>query len=183
MDKFGIELALETLREAKMTWQQAFRDFSQAYEKAVLRLIHEAMINNLSVEQFALWSGLTPKRVRFIMRRNGLDPKRGSRFLANAAAIALQRNAELMGIEPNQIDLMSPLAYLPGGDQLRRAHESEAVKGVKDVDVELDEDLLMACVKVFQFEWHKSDEVGHVNHRTEEAMRAVFEFMAEDHEA
>lgn len=135
MDRFGVQLALENLSEAMWMWKRSFIDFRAAYEKAMTRLLHEAMINQMSAEQFAKFSGMTVKSVRMLMRRSGFDPKKGRRFLSDAAATALQRNAELMGIDPLKVDLTSPLAYLPGGSQLQRAYDSEAVRGVKDEEI------------------------------------------------
>lgn len=133
MDRFGVQLALETLREVEAEWKAAFAKFTEQYKKAMTRLMFEAMANGMSIEQFAAESGATPAYVRALMRKKGLDPKRGRRFLAHAAAEALKQNAEALGIEPNQMDLRSPLAYLPGGSAIREQLDSEAVKGVKEV--------------------------------------------------
>lgn len=133
MDRFGVQLALETMAEASLEWKQAYKKFSEEFDKVMTRLMFEGMANGMSIEQFAEASGMTPKGVRFLMRRKGLDPKRGKRFLSHAAATALAENAELLGIEPNQMDLRSPLAYLPMGSQLRDALDSDAVRGVSEL--------------------------------------------------
>jgi hypothetical protein len=88
----------------------------------------------MSVEQIAKAANMTPKAVRMHMRRQGLDPKHGKRALAHAAAEALRTNAALLGVDPLDIDLSSPLAYLPGGSKIQTLMQSEAVKGVKDVE-------------------------------------------------
>lgn len=133
MDRFGVQLALETMNEAAAEWKSAFKKFSEEFEKVMTRLMFEGMANGMSVEQFAQASGMTPKAVRGLMRKKGLDPKRGKRFLSHAAAEALAENAALLGIEPNQMDLRSPLAYLPMGSQLRDKLDSEAVRGVSEL--------------------------------------------------
>lgn len=134
MDRFGLRLALENINEQAEKWKKAYREFGRAFERALVKCMYEAIANGMSIEQFAKESGLTTKAVRRLMRNNGLDPKNGKSFLAHAAAEALQQNAELLGIDPLQMDLTSPLAYLPMGSDLREALLSEAVKKGADLD-------------------------------------------------
>lgn len=136
MKQFEVQLAFEELRSQFDKWKKAFNDVAREFDKIMTRLIHEAVANRMSVEQIASATGLSPKVVRMKMRRMGFDPKRGRGPLAHAAAEALRTNAELLGVDPLDIDLTSPLAYLPGGSQLQAAAQSEAVKGVKDVQCE-----------------------------------------------
>jgi hypothetical protein len=71
------------------------------------------------------------------MRNSGLDPRQGKSLLAKTAAEHLQENAALMGIEPHEMDLMSPLAYLPMGQELRAILEtSERPTELPDEPVE-----------------------------------------------
>lgn len=134
MDRMALLFAFETLANAMEEWKKAYAKFSADFERGLVKCMYAAMMNGMSIEQFADGLGMTPKTVRALMRKHGLDPKKGKRFLSDAAAKALQENAELLGIDPVHMDLTSPLAYLPMGSDLRASLESEAVKGVKDVD-------------------------------------------------
>jgi hypothetical protein len=131
---FDVQIALEGIAEARAKWDMAFRKFNADVEYLMARLLNEAAVNHMSVEQVAKASGLPAKRVRALMRDHGLNPKQGKRLLANHAATALTENAALLGIEPHEMDLTSPLAYLPMGSDLRRILETEAGKGVKEED-------------------------------------------------
>ena len=133
MDRFGVQLTLESLREAAEEWKAAYKKFGDELARCYTRMIYEAIASGMSVEQFAVYSGMTPKAVRTLMRKQGLDPKKGKRFLSHSAAEALRENAELLGIQPNEMDLRSPLAYLPMGSQLRAQLDSDEVKGVKEL--------------------------------------------------
>lgn len=119
MEKFGVQLNLEAVRDAKAAWDKARRQFDADVDYVMTRLLHEAAVNYMSAEQVAKASGLTVKKVRALMRGVGLNPRNSKRLLAAAAADALRDNAALLGIEPHEMDLMSPLAYLPMGSELR----------------------------------------------------------------
>lgn len=129
-----VELALNEVAEEKKKWAVAYQDFRRGCDHVLNRLIHEAIANWMSVEQIAKAAHMTPAAVRLHMRRQGLNPKHGRKALAHAAAEALRTNAALLGVDPLDMDLSSPLAYLPGGSQLQTKMQSEAVKGVKDLD-------------------------------------------------
>jgi hypothetical protein len=134
MRKFDVQIALEAVAEARHKWGAAQREFQTGMDKVLDRLIHEAVANFMSVEEFARYSGLSPKRVRDIMRRNHLTPKSGKTLLAKTAATALESNAALMGIAPHEMDLLSPLAYLPMGKQLKRELQNQTVSQVHELD-------------------------------------------------
>jgi DNA-binding transcriptional ArsR family regulator len=136
MKQFEVNLALKALGDEMKKWKVAYREAAAESEKILTRLIHEAIANRMSVEQIAEDIWLTPATVRMKMRRMGLDPKRGKTALAESAAKALRENADLLGVDPLDIDLTSPLAYLPMGSQLRQQLQSDAVKGVKDLPEE-----------------------------------------------
>lgn len=136
MKQFEVNLALKALGEEMKKWKVAYREAAAESEKILTRLIHEAIANRMSVEQIAEDIWLTPATVRMKMRRMGLDPKKGKTALAHAAAEALRTNAELLGVDPLDIDLTSPLAYLPMGSELRKKLQSDAVQGVKELDEE-----------------------------------------------
>jgi hypothetical protein len=124
VQKFDVQIALEGIAEAKTKWTRAFADFNAGVETAMTRLIHEAAANFMSAEEVAKHSGLTVKRVRILMRAAGLDPKHGKRLLSKNAATALAENAALLGIQPHEMDLTSPLAYLPMGSEMREFLET-----------------------------------------------------------
>jgi hypothetical protein len=120
MQKFDVMIALEKVAEMRTTWSTSKREFDEAINKIMARLLHEAARNYMSVEEVASASGLKKIQVRSMMRLNGLDPKTGKTLLAKHAAEALEKNAELLGVSVHDMDLMSPLAYLPMGDQLKQ---------------------------------------------------------------
>lgn len=134
MQKFDVQIALEGVRDARGKWSRAQREFQTNVDKVLNRLIHEAAACYMSVEEFAKASGLSPKRVRDIMRHNGLSPSSGKTLLAKQAAEALATNSALLGIAPHEMDLMSPLAYLPMGTEMRQALTDKTVSGVTEVD-------------------------------------------------
>jgi hypothetical protein len=133
MKMFDVQIALEGIAEARSKWDTALRKFNADVEFLMARLLNEAAVNHMSVEQVAKASGLTAKRVRVMMRAHGLDPKKGKRLLANHAAQALAENAALLGVEPHEMDLTSPLAYLPMGSDLKKFLETETSQGVKEL--------------------------------------------------
>jgi hypothetical protein len=133
MQKFDVQIALEGVAEARTKWLAAKAKFDSDVEYILLRLIREAAHNYMSAEEFAKYSGLSVKRVRVLMRAAGLDPKMGKRLLSKKAAEALAENSALLGIEPHQMDLMSPLAYLPMGEEMRRALQDKTVSQVTEL--------------------------------------------------
>ena len=150
MQKFDVLIALEGIAEARSKWRTAKREFDGSVNKMMGLLIHEAARNFMSAREVSAASGFTLIRVRALMREHGLDPKSGKRLLSEQAAKALRENAELMGIEPHQMDLMSPLAYLPMGEQMRKELRDKNVSQViscKDCGLPLtaEEDGLHEC--------------------------------------
>lgn len=115
--------------------QDAFRKqvaLAEDLDSARKRLIFEGIHNFMSVEQMAAELGLTPTRVRALMRKFGINPRLGRRTLADMASKALQSNAELLGIKPWQMDLTSPLAYLPAGGRLKQAVQEAGITRVTE---------------------------------------------------
>lgn len=131
MQKFEIELNLEAVCEAKRKAAAAQREFGLRINKAMTRLIHEAAAQRMSVAQVAKLSGFSTAQVKARMKAMNLNPTTGKTLLSKQAADVLASNAEIMGIEPREIDLMSPLAYLPAGSLLKDKAQS---KGVTDLD-------------------------------------------------
>jgi hypothetical protein len=120
MRKFDVVIALEKVAEMRSTWSASKRTFDESVNQIMTRLLHEAAQSYMSPEEVASACGLKVAQVRSMMRLNGLDPKKGKTLLAKTAAEALANNADLLGISVHDMDLMSPLAYLPMGDQMKR---------------------------------------------------------------
>lgn len=120
MKRNDVLAALARIAEGRRRWSDAQKEFNSGVEFVMKRLLHEAALNFMSVEDVATASGFTPKRVRLMMRLHGLDPRSGKKLLSRKAAESLLENSALLGIEPHEMDLTSPLAYLPAGSLLRR---------------------------------------------------------------
>lgn len=130
MKRLDVIALLEAVRDAKKEWTIARITFDSDVHAIMRRLLHEAAHNYMSPEDVAKASGFTTKRVRQMMRDIGLNPRDGKNLLNRKAAEALATNADLMGIEPRDMDLMSPLAYLPMGSVLKRQLQDRAVSQV-----------------------------------------------------
>jgi len=133
MKKFDVQIALEGVAEARKKWNTAKRDFDADLNKIMRTLLHEASANYMSPEEVARASGYKVAQVRSMMRLNGLNPRDGKRVLADSAAKALAENAELLGIPVHEMDLMSPLAYLPMGAQMRQELTDKTVARVTEL--------------------------------------------------
>lgn len=169
MDKFGVELAMNELRENKRAWLAAKRQFDRAWTDSFIRLMHAGIEAFMSVDQMSKASGMTRRWIRAQMRHEGLDPKRSKTALSKAAAAAVQENAALLGIRPQEINLMSPLAYLPMGSAMR---EELATQGTVDQPLTLPVPL-QELVGDFQCAWHGADKRGEVGSRSEAGVLAV----------
>jgi len=134
MKKADIIEALVSVRVAKAQWAVAQTKFNSDVEAVMSRLLHEAAVARMSDAEVANASGFTVKRVRMIMRAIGLNPRDGKNLLSAKAGEALANNAALLGIEPRDMDLMSPLAYLPMGEEMKRALQDKAVSKVVDLE-------------------------------------------------
>lgn len=134
MEKHDVQKSLAQIGLAERQWKQAQRKFNADVALMMKRLLHEAARNRMSVEEVARFSGMSPRRVRTLMRLHGLDPRSGKNLLAETAAKALNENAALLGVKPDEIDLMSPLAYLPMGEQMRRELQEKTVSKVVELD-------------------------------------------------
>lgn len=129
MDKMQVGTALAKVGEARRQWGQAQARFNAETEALMGRLLNEAAANKMSVEAVAEATGMTPTKTRALMRRHGLNPKTGRNLLAKQAAQTLAENAALLGVEPREFDLLSPLAYLPMGRELRGFLETNRMTG------------------------------------------------------
>lgn len=119
MDRQSVEEGLRKVAEARKEWALAQAKFNADIEDTLDVLLNEAAANRMSPEQIGRSLGKPPSRVRDLMRRHGLNPRDGKNVLAKQAAEALEHNAAVMGIDVTDIDLTSPLAYLPAGALLR----------------------------------------------------------------
>lgn len=142
MDKFEVVLHLESVAHARIEAGHAQKSFNADVEKVMARLLPEAAKNMMSVEEVGAAVNMTPSRVRRLMRDHGLNPRDGKRMLAAQAAETLATNAALLSVEPAEFDLMSPLAYLPMGSQLREFLETRV-----DVDEIIEEDPLREAAR------------------------------------
>lgn len=136
MNRFEIQSTLERIREARTKIAEANRDINTQAARSMRRLLFEAAMNRMSVDEVAKASGYTKVRIRAMMRKEGIDPRWSKTLLAAAAAEALAENAELLGIDPVDMDLMSPLAYLPAGERLRKSLDITAQRGVTELEDE-----------------------------------------------
>lgn len=154
MKMLDVQIALEDLRKAREQWAQARAEFQSGYEWVFTRLVHEGARNYMTVSQIAIALGVTPKAVRNKMRAIGLDPKAGKRMLSKTASHALLENAAIMGIEPAEMDLTSPLAYLPMGEQMRKQYQDRTLVRVTEepeVSGNITQDrLYQAIISVFE---------------------------------
>src|SRR6478609_7783918 len=107
MKMLEVDVMLNDLRVAREEWTRAHTEFKSGYEWTLTRLLHQAMINYMSVEQIASALRVGPAVVRRKMRDIGLNPRSGKRMLSKTANAALVENAAIMGIEPGEMDLTS----------------------------------------------------------------------------
>lgn len=135
MKKLEVFSYLNQIREAREARSKAVQDLSIAISEMMRLLIHEGLAQYMSPEQIAAESGHPVKYVRDLMRTMDLNPKSGRTVLSRKAAEALNTNAALMGIDPSDFDLTSPLAYLPMGSVLKRQLTEARTSQVDEAEV------------------------------------------------
>lgn len=133
MKREHIRATFEKINEAHEQWKTEQGKMRAEADRVLTRLLHECLAKRMSPEHIAEMSGWHVKDVRSAMRARGIDPKTGKGVLAKSSASALIDNANLLGIEPEQMDLTSPLAYLPMGESLREFLETNPVQPVQSV--------------------------------------------------
>lgn len=136
MKMLEIESMLKDLRKARERWGQGRTEFFSGYDWVLTRLVHEAAINYMGANQIATALGVSPKTIRAKMRAIGLDPKGGKRALNAKASQALLENAAIMSVDPSEVDLTSPLAYLPMGEELRKQYQDRTLARVTELEDE-----------------------------------------------
>lgn len=132
MKKFEIEINLNHIRDARAELNKKVREFNTECDKAMKRLIHEAAANMMSAQEVGKHAGMSTAAVKTKMKKFNLNPSKGKTLLSKNAAEVLASNAEIMGIEPHQIDLMSPLAYLPAGKDVSAFLETPPITEVPE---------------------------------------------------
>lgn len=137
MNKSEIITALTRVSEAKEAHAARISEYQSGLNAVMRRLLHEAMAARMSPEEVGRLSGFTTKQIRARMKVIGLSPSNGKTVLSQKAAEALANNAALLGIEPSEMDLMSPLAYLPMGEQMKRQLQDQTVSQVHEVESEV----------------------------------------------
>lgn len=139
MNKTELQEILEYIRESRGAVLEAHRDINEQARRVMKRLLFEAAHNRMSVVEVAQHSGYSKARLRQMMRQFGLDPKWNKSLLGEHAAQALAENADLLEIDPKDLDLTSPLAYLPAGEQLRNAVDRTRSREVTGVPWSIEE--------------------------------------------
>ena len=119
MEKFEIVINLEHIAAQRKAWNEAAREFGERVDRAMKRLIHEAVAKRMSATEVAKLAGYNRTTLKSMMLRMNLNPTKGTTLLSRQAAAVLESNAEILGIKPHEIDLMSPLAYLPAGSLIK----------------------------------------------------------------
>lgn len=132
MKKFEVQMQLEKVRDACAEWNAARREFRVGYNRVMNRLLHEAVRNRMSVADIAAASGLTKTQVRRQLNLAGFSAYLTKTTLSDMAAKALSENAELLGVDPREMDLTSPLAYLPMGEKLKRELDKQVAPSVTE---------------------------------------------------
>lgn len=122
------------IKEAREVFAKTQTKFASDVDAMMNRLIHEGARNFMSAEEIARAAGMPVKRIRAFMRSAGLSPSDSKTLLSKKAAEALANNSALLGIEPSEMDLMSPLAYLPMGSVMKRELQDRSVSQVTEVD-------------------------------------------------
>ncbi len=115
MNRGEVIEALEAVRDAHVAWRKAKKEYELRLTSTMKRLVHEAARATVSVDEMALYSGLSKTRIRAMMRQAGINPHRGKALLSRQSAEVLRTNAGVMGVDPSEINLNTLLAYLPAG--------------------------------------------------------------------
>lgn len=132
MNKNEILHALGNVKKARKRKLAATRRFDSEVNRVMSRLLYEAAVNRMSVGEVAAASGYPPSQITAKRTALGIAGKRPG-LLVDHAAEALRKNAEALGVGEGDIDLMSPLAYLEGGDALLRDTHGDRSVG-EDLD-------------------------------------------------
>lgn len=130
MKTHEITASLREVGAAVRTWRRAYREFNEQKDRVLKHLLMEAAFQRMSLDEAALAADLPLAGLRPIAKEMELNTKRGRSLLTRQAAETLAANAAFLGVDQTEMDLMSPLAYLPMGSGLRQFLETEATQGV-----------------------------------------------------
>lgn len=150
MKRLEVLSYLGQIKEAREEFARVQTKFASDVDAMMNRLIHEGARNFMSAEEIGRAAGMPVKRIRAFMRSAGLSPSDSKTLLSKKAAEALANNSALLGIEPSEMDLMSPLAYLPMGSVMKRELQDRSVSQVTDVSGNLEDRLYRAIVLRFE---------------------------------
>lgn len=129
MNEREVRDALKKIRAADRKWREEKKKFDLSVNRVMYRLIHEAAENRMSMSVVANLAGKTPNQMRILMKMAGLDQTPLRTLLPKESAEVLRKNADALGIDPKDIDLLSPLAYLPSGTRVK----SVGVSGITEI--------------------------------------------------
>lgn len=133
MNREDVLECFRKVAKAHEEWEQAYKAHRARLDLLLTRLINEAAANMMHIDEVSRASGQSPAKVRALMRSRGINPKARRALMAKQAGETLANNAALMGIEPREMDLTSPLAYLPMGSELKEFLETKAVSKVTEI--------------------------------------------------
>lgn len=119
MKKIEVIIQMEKAATARTEWATRKREFDSNYDRVMLRLVYEGLAIRMTAAEMAHAASIPTSRMRDFMKRHGIKPSERRTVLSDLAGHALKTNAELLGIDPVNMDLTSPLAYLPMGNALR----------------------------------------------------------------
>jgi len=113
-----IRSGLRQIGQARAAWHEGITNFRASVEGITDRFLVEAARDRIAVHEVARLLGVRPAWVRSRMRDIGFETGRSEAALSRQAHAIIERNAEILGIDIKDIDLTSPLAYLPAGKDL-----------------------------------------------------------------
>lgn len=119
---------LAELRRQREAWKDARREFQSEYAETLRWLILEAAATLYSLQEISEILDVPQKTIKAIAKKDDLNFKHDRVLLSHSAVNALRENAALMGINPEDFDLLSPLAYLPMGEELRKSLQQQCDK-------------------------------------------------------
>ncbi len=159
MTHHEVTAALEHLRAAESEWLTARAKYNSDSEALLSALLLRGLEVRLSPEDIGRASGIGATAMRRRVRALGLNTRRGAAALSREASETLRENAALLGIAPEDVDLLSPLAYLPAGPALRMFPETS----VTEDDIE-----------EFRKAWMQADQESGAGTRIRAGLAAVF---------
>lgn len=170
MDRESVRRTLSRVRASRDEWSTAKAKHDSDVAYVMQRTVNEAIRNRMSVEEIATHAGMSVKAVRAYMRDIGLTT-RSVGLLSKQAAENLESNAALMGIDPREMDLASPLAYLPAGRYLRDTVNDQTAPSVAELAYD-------AAVEKFKVSLATANREERVPHLTDTAIEWLANWLA-----